>query len=120
MVKKIIVLRDKILNEKGPLNLFALVRKDEQDKWDLVISSNIFLGKEKEFLEYFVRLIQGALTNEELNSILQIILLKPEDAFVININSTMKVEGGYTTISNSVFNNILVKEMVLLYSSKIK
>lgn len=118
MVKKIIALRDKTLAEKGPLNLFALVQKDDQENWDLVISAKFFIGKEKEFLEYFVKSLQEALTNQELKSIPRVILLKPDDVFVTNINSAMKVEGGGTTVENCTFNGILVKKMYLLYSAK--
>ena len=118
LVKKIIELKEKILNEKGPLNLFALVQKDEQDNWDLVVSSNFFFGKEKEFLEYFVGELQRSLTNRELKFILRVILLKPDDNFVKNINSGMKIEKGRMVLENCTFNGMLVKKMYLFYSSR--
>jgi hypothetical protein len=118
VVKKLIELKNK-LKDEGPLNLFALVQRDERDNWDIVISSSTFLNKEKEFLSSFVKLLQENLTNKELENILRVALLKPDDIFVQNINSSINITEGSMTIENSTFNNMLIKKMYLLYSSKI-
>lgn len=118
MVKKFIDLKDKILEEKKSLNLFALVQREDRDNWDIVISSKSFLNKEKEFLSYFVKLLQDALTDKELEMISRVVLLKPEDSFVRNINSSINITEGSTTVENSSFNGMLIKKMNLLYSSR--
>jgi len=118
MVKKFIDLKDKILEEKKSLNLFALVQREDRENWDIVISSSSFLNKEKEFLSYFVKLLQNALTDKELENISRVVLLKPDDPFVKNINSSMNVTGGIMTVENSSFNGMLIRKMYLLYSSR--
>jgi len=118
VVKKFIDLKNKILEEKKSLNLFALVQREDHDNWDIVISSNSFLNNEKEFLSYFVKLLQDTLTDKELEIISRVVLLKPDDSFVKNINSSINVTKGSTTVENSSFNGMLIRKMYLLYSSR--
>jgi len=118
MVEKFIDLKNKILEEKKSLNLFALVQREDRENWDIVISSSSSLNKEKEFLSYIVKLLQSALTDKELEGISRVVLLKPDDPFVKNINSSINVTGGSTTVENTSFNGMLIRKMYLLYSSR--
>jgi hypothetical protein len=119
LVDKISLLGKFLLEEGIILNLFALVKKeDSTDSWDLVISSKSFKEEEKEVIKKITQSLQKNLTNEELERIARVVVLKPESPTVKNINSAMSVTNSVINIKNSTFNNLLVKEMILFYSIK--
>jgi len=119
LVEKLSQLTPKVLDQIEMLNLFALIQRDDQENWDLVVSSGTFVGKEKDFLKKFVELLQGNLTNDELRSIARVVLLKPENPIVRNINQ-IGVRGGTVTVENSSFNKMLIRKMHLFYSARSK
>lgn len=119
LVDKIFIIGNLLQQDNIILNLFALVKKeDSADNWDLVISSKSFSKEEKEIIQDITLLLQKNLTNNELEKIARIVLLKPENQFVKNINSNMAVNSSIINIENSVFNNLLIKQMVLFSSVK--
>ncbi len=80
--------------EKGPLNLFALLeREDLAERWDLVISAS-WAKEDKVTLRYVAEVLKRYLPPEAMTFLARIVILPASENPVRLINETYNVEHG--------------------------
>lgn len=80
--------------EKGPLNLFALLeREDLSDRWDLVVSAP-WAKQDESTLRYLADAIKRHLAPEEMTLLSRIVILHADENPVRAITETYDVEHG--------------------------
>ena len=83
-----------IAREKGALNLFALLeREDLSDRWDLVISAP-WAKRDEATLRYLAEVIKRHLTPAEMTLLSRVVVLDPALEPVTAINESYQVEHG--------------------------
>lgn len=83
-----------IAGEKGPLNLFALLeREDLSDRWDLVISAP-WAREDEGILRYLASVISRYLTPAEIIRLSRIVILDATENPVRAITEAYDVEHG--------------------------
>lgn len=119
VINKFLEIEKEINKEKGFFNLFALfLREDSENKWDLIISATWFLNDEKKTLDYVIDKIKSKINKNEIINLSRIVLLKPNDPFVLNINSIIVCEHSITEFSSCVLNNMHIKHAFIITSKK--
>ncbi|NQT29596.1 MAG: hypothetical protein HQ596_03395 [Candidatus Saganbacteria bacterium] len=118
LVEKLKIIEDRIIKEQGEFVLLALfLREDAQDKWDLIVSANWFEEDTKKTLDYLVDKLNGVLEQDDKIQISRVVMLKPSDPFVKSINSVIKAKHGAAHFVNCRFNNLYVKEAIIITST---
>ena len=64
---KLMNIEKEISHNKGPFNLFALFLRDEENKWDLLVSSEWIDQEKYESLKYIASRIQRELTKKNFS-----------------------------------------------------
>jgi hypothetical protein len=83
-----------VAGEKGPVNLFALLeREDLSDRWDLVISAP-WAEADEATLRYVADVIARHLTPEEVTLLSRIVVLEADENPVRAITDTYDIEHG--------------------------
>jgi hypothetical protein len=94
LAEKLRDIEQEIANEKGPLNLFALLeREDLSDRWDLVVSSS-WAKEDEATLRYLAQAIKRHLAPEEMTLLSRIVILEAAENPVKAITETYDVEHG--------------------------
>jgi hypothetical protein len=83
-----------IAKERGSLNLFALLeREDLHDRWDLVISAP-WARHDEATLKYVADVIKRHLSPEEMTLLARMVILPANEDPVRSINANFSVEHG--------------------------
>jgi hypothetical protein len=94
LTEKLLRLETEIAAQKGPLNLFALLeREDLANRWDLVVSAPWAKGDEST-LRYLAEAVGRYLTPEEVTHLSRIVVLEANENPVRALNDTYQVEHG--------------------------
>lgn len=75
IVTKLIHIEKEIFKEMGTLNLFALLLREGEEKWDLLVSSPWIDGNKYDSVRYIASKLQKDLNQEELLEISGIIII---------------------------------------------
>jgi hypothetical protein len=80
--------------EKGPLNLFAVLeREDLSDRWDLVVSAS-WAKEDQATLRYVGDIVSRYLAPQEVTFLSRIVILEPNENPVRAITEAYDVEHG--------------------------
>ena len=94
LTEKLGALEQEIARERGPLNLFALLeREDLADRWDLVVSAP-WAREDEPTLRYLASAVQRHLEPEEVTLLSRIVILEAGENPVRAINETYQIEHG--------------------------
>lgn len=89
-----------IAKEKGSLNLFALLeREDLHDRWDLVISAP-WARNDKATLQYIADIIKRHLAPEEMTLLARMVILPATEDPVLSLNANFDVEHGQLELND--------------------
>lgn len=115
-IKKFKVLEATLSKERGDFVLFALFeREDTPNKWDFILSAT-WLKENKKELSNIVKRLHAKFSSAELLSLSRLLLLKPNDPFVVNINKLIQVEHGEVELINCVINQISIRHAFIISS----
>ena len=118
LVEKLLDIEIVISLETGPLVLFALIERDDAPgKWDLVVSATLSRERHKDLLNRIALQVRNNLKWEEKVILSRILILDPEEPFVRAINNMANVEHGRLRVSNSLVNEISVKDAYIFTSN---
>lgn len=88
-----------IAKERGSLNLFALLeREDLYDRWDLVISAS-WARMDQATLRYVAEAIKRHLAPEDMTRLARIVVLSASEDPVRSINESYDVEHGQVELN---------------------
>jgi len=120
IVQKLINTEKRISKEKGEdFNFFgAFKRMDLENSWDIVISANWFSKNKRKDLIYIINEIKKDLKDEELMFLARIVLIKPEDKLIRELNKVIKIEHGMTEMIDNQINEIRLKHAYIITSKK--
>lgn len=120
-IRQFVSMEKKISEEKGDFNLFALILRDDSiDIWDLVISADWVLEDRKKSLDYFVDQIKRNIGEDVLLNLSRIVLLDPNESFVLAMNKFMRTEHNNIDLDSLTLNNIYIKKAFLITSKQAK
>lgn len=107
-----------IAREKGALNLFALLeREDLADRWDLVISAS-WANADEATLRYVAETIKRHLSTEEMTLLARIVVLPATEDPVRSINESYEVEHGQLELSETARFGMPVKHGYIITSRR--
>ena len=85
MVEKLRKILEKMINDKGPVTLFATLQMDELvDKWSVILSAPWAREGDTEIFTYVKNSVISQLTEEEINSVARIGIF-PKNAHLIEL-----------------------------------
>lgn len=120
IIEKLIRLEKKISKEKGNLSLFALMlREDNPDRWDLLVSSPWFEDNEKEGLVYFVAKLRSELNLSEFILISRVVILRTGNPLLNTFQKAINIEHGKIEMKGVVFFGISLKHVIIITSKKL-
>jgi hypothetical protein len=94
LAEKLLEIEQEIAGEKGSLNLFALLeREDLSDRWDLVVSAS-WAKEDEATLRYLADAIKRHLTPAEMTLLSRIVILEASENPVRAITEVYEVEHG--------------------------
>lgn len=119
LVQKLQDIELRITRDTGPLVLFALIERDDAPgKWDLIVSAAWAKERQKDLLNLIALQVRKNLSWEEKLILSRILILDSQDPFVRAINNTVKVEHGRARVSNSLVNDISIKDAYIITSHR--
>ena len=118
LAEKVAVVEKQIALEKGPLNLFALLeREDLADRWDLVVSAP-WARADKATLRYVAESVKRHLSPEDMISLARIVILPAGEDPVRAINNSYEVEHGQIELSEPARFGLPVKHGYIITSRR--
>lgn len=92
MTEKIALVERDLATSKGPLNLFAVLeREDVVGRWDVVVSAS-WAKQDKETLKDIADAIRRHLSPSDMTNLARIVVLLPGDEPVRSLNDKYDVE----------------------------
>jgi hypothetical protein len=116
-VKKFSLIKQALVQEKGPFKLFALLeRAIVFDTWDVIMASKGLPDHDMSVLKYVVEKIQGVLTTDEMIKIGAVILLDVNDHFVKEVQKFLAEHHNPTEFSNAEINGLEISRGYIITS----
>ena len=116
LTEKVREIEKDIAREKGSLNLFALLeREDLADRWDLVVSAP-WARQDQVTLRYIADVIKRHLAPEEMTLLARIVVLPASEDPVRSINESYDVEHGQLELSEPARFGLPVKHGYIITS----
>jgi hypothetical protein len=112
-------LESHIAEEKGDFVLFAFVMREENpDRWDLIVSAPWIGGDERGAVNYFVSQIKSRLGDQDLVSLARIVVIDPHKGAVEALNRRVQIEHGKVEVRDSDFFGLPVKHAYIITSKR--
>jgi len=100
LAEKVSLVEADIAKEKGSLNLFALLeREDLHNRWDLVISAP-WARHDQATLGYVADVIKRHLAPKEMTLLARMVILPADEDPVLSLNASFDVEHGQLELNN--------------------
>jgi hypothetical protein len=107
-----------LAREKGPLNLFALLeREDLSDRWDLVVSAS-WAKQDAETLRYLADAIKRHLSPSQMTMLARVVVLEADENPVLAITETYDVEHGQLELNDPESFGLPVKHGYIITSRR--
>lgn len=107
-----------IAQEKGPVNLFALLeREDLSDRWDLVVSAS-WAKRDEATLRYLAAAIKRRLSPAEMTLLARVVILDATEDPVKAINESYQVEHGQVELSDPASFDLPAKHGYIITSRR--
>lgn len=118
LAEKVRRVEKEIALEKGSVNLFALLeREDLSDRWDLVLSAS-WANEDQQTLRYVADAIKHHLAPEDMTRLARIVVLPADEDPVRSINDTYDVEHGRIELSEPARFGLPVKHGYIITSRR--
>lgn len=121
MVEKFKAILVRVIQDKGPVSVFAIIKMDEiTDRWSVLLSAPwINSENESEVFRYLAGLIRADLAEEERASIARIGIFAPDEHIIrLFLDSVSVAEGSVATLKDVRLNGYKVHEAYVFASSK--
>ena|SRR5438552_405964 len=107
-----------VANEKGGLNLFAVLeREDLADRWDLVVSAP-WAKEDETTLRYLTSALKRHLENVDMTVLSRIVVLPATENPVLALNESFNVEHGNVELSEPARFGLPVKHGYIITSRR--
>lgn len=116
LAEKVRQVEQDIASEQGPLNLFALLeREDLSDRWDLVISAS-WATQDGTTLRYLTEAIKRHLSPADMTLLSRVVVLDASEDPVRAINESYQVEHGQVELRDPASFGLPVKHGYIITS----
>jgi len=116
--EKIRRLEREVAEERGSLNLFALLERDDlTNRWDLVVSAP-WAKQDEETLRYLAASLKRLLTPEEMTRLSRLVVLDASHDPVKAITETYDVEHGEVELRDPVSFGLPVRHGYIITSRR--
>jgi hypothetical protein len=88
-----------LASEMGPLNLFALFKREDINRWDLVVSAP-WAADNFITLGYIADVVKRHLTPEDMVMLARIVILPADEDPVLSLNAKFDVEHGEIEVNH--------------------
>ena len=121
MVEKIKNLIRQVEADKGGIVLFMLWKDaPEVDKWAVVISASwLNAVDQRTSLDYWIKILQRNLDQQELLSISRVSFLRTDDPFVQMMTRSLNVSGGAVRFTNNQIGNYFVNDAIIFEAKSV-
>lgn len=110
-------LEREISAERGPLNLFALfLRENEQDLWDVVVASPWIEADKKSAYKYLAGKIQEEFSAQELLQLSHIAIIESNNPGLAVVAQAVHVEHGLVEFKDTDFFGLPIKHAYIITS----
>ena len=118
LANKVAAVEKQIASERGPVNLFALLeREDLTDRWDLVVSAS-WAREDKATLQYIAEAVKRHLSPQDMVALARIVILPAGEDPVRAINNSYEVEHGQIELSEPARFGLPVKHGYIITSRR--
>jgi len=118
LVTKLVDIEQDIAHDKGALNLFALLeREDLSNRWDLVVSGS-WAKQDETTLRYLADALKRCLTPAEMILLARIVVLPASEDPVRAITESYQVEHGQVVLSDPENFGLPVKHGYIITSRR--
>jgi hypothetical protein len=118
LTEKVSKVEQDIATERGPLNLFALLeREDLSDRWDLVVSAS-WAEQDETTLRYLSAAIKRHLTPADMTLLSRVVVLDAHENPVRAINESYQVEHGRVELIDAESFGLPVKHGYIITSRR--
>lgn len=118
LTAKVRKVEQEMAREKGPLNLFALLeREDVVDRWDLVVSAS-WARQDEATLRYITETIRRHLAPSEMTLLARVVVLDAAQDPVRAITETYDVEHGQMELDDPEAFGLPVKHGYIITSRR--
>ena len=121
IAEKLVQVEQKITQEKGSFNLFALfLREDAPDVWDLVVAAPWISKNKEKSIKYIAEKIKKALKPQEIIKLSRIVVIEQDSPALKALQRAIHIEHGMTEVQNSVFFGLPIKHAYIITSVRNK
>lgn len=111
LIAKLKNLVSELEEKKGPISLFALVKREEAITWDILVSGDGINISTKDDLNRIIKMLNEKFNKNEITVFSRLVLLNSSATIVKDLKKlSVKDERGYTRASNIKTGDILIKE----------
>ncbi|RKZ70724.1 MAG: hypothetical protein DRR19_33185 [Candidatus Parabeggiatoa sp. nov. 1] len=116
-IKKFYAIEPALAQEKGPFELFSLLKRATAfDDWDVIMASKGLPDNDMSVLREVIEKIQARLTHEEKMKINAVILLDVNDIFVKKVHHFLEEHHNPTEFSNAEINGLEISRGYIIVS----
>jgi hypothetical protein len=116
-IKKFSLIEKKLVQDKGPFKLFALLeRATAFDDWDVIMASKGLPDNDMSVLKEVIEKIHAVLTDEEKLKMNAVILLDVNDHFVKEVQKFLAEHHNPTEFSNAEINGLEISRGYIITS----
>lgn len=117
LIEKLRALERQIETEKGPVNLFAFLKREDIDRWDLVIAAP-WARHDYDTLGYIADALKSHLEPAEMVRLARIVILKATEDPVRSITEHYSVEHGRVPLRDPELFNLPVTHGYIITSRR--
>jgi hypothetical protein len=117
LIEKLRVLERQIEAEKGPVNLFAFLKREDIDRWDLVIAAP-WARHDDSTLRYIADALRAHLEPVEMVRLARIVILNAAEDPVRSITENYSVEHGRVALRDPELFNLPVTHGYIITSRR--
>lgn len=116
ILKKSISIQNKLLDIKSDIFLFAFLKLEGNNSWDVVLAGKN-LNPNPENFKWVTDVFKTELNDNEMATISRIVLLPSTNSFARAMTTSFEVtrDAGYMRIENPQINNVAIKEGYIIY-----
>ena len=117
LIEKLRALEQQMETEKGPVNLFAFLKREDIDRWDLVIAAP-WAKRDHSTLGYIADALKSHLEPVEMVRLARIVILNAEEDPVRSITENYSVEHGRVALRDPELFNLPVTHGYIITSRR--
>ena len=116
VAEKLVQVEQRISKQKGDFNLFGLFLREDQQKWDVLVSASWIGKNEMEAIRTITAQIQEELNDTELSQISRIVVIDEGNPDLYAITEHFETEHEVQEIKDYLFSDIEINKAYLITS----